>query len=108
MNLDGLERLRGGLAEAAFSAVEGVCGRIRDESAALCPVESGALRGSIRAETVMNGALVCGTVTAGEDYAAAVELGTYRQAAKPFLAPAFALHADGVISALSAGVSALV
>lgn len=54
--------------------------RIADRARQLVPVKSGKLKQSIRATN--------DGVEVGEDYAAAVELGTATRAARPFLRPA--------------------
>lgn len=101
MELSGLMALRDGLEDAATSAVADVCEQVRAESAGLCPVKSGRLRDSIALDVQANGGSVKGKVSASADYAAKVELGSYAQAPKPFLAPAFSLHAPSLAQTLA-------
>lgn len=54
------------------------------------PVDTGALRDSI--ETTVEGDTL--TVGSDKEYAAAVETGTYRMAARPYLKPAMAEYGD--------------
>lgn len=98
--LSDLERLRDGLPGACERAVRNTCEAIRAEGAALCPVQSGALRQSIACETGMEGATASGRVTVGAAYAKAVELGTLGRPAKPFLHPAFAACAGELAARL--------
>ena len=93
MGIDGLNRLRDGLMGACARAVKGVCEDIRAEGAALCPVDTGELKRSIACETLAEDGVARGAVKTGARYAAKVELGSVRQPAKPFLHPAFSLHA---------------
>ena len=67
-------------AEAALESAE----EARDMAASLAPVDTGRLRGSIAVSAMENGA----AVSADCDYAACVELGTRRAAARPYLYPA--------------------
>ena len=53
---------------------------IADRARSLCPVKTGALRRSIKAGPA--------SVEVNEDYAMAVELGTAKRAARPFVRPA--------------------
>lgn len=59
----------------------------------MCPVDTGALRDSITAgEVADDGDTLSLDVTAGDDtvdYAAYVELGTYKMGAQPYLGPAY-------------------
>ncbi len=103
-----LQALRAGLPAAIEGAVSEVCSRIRDDGAELCPVQSGALKASIRAETFADGGGASGIVSAGAPYAAAVELGTWAQPPKPYLEPAFALHSGELAAELASAVRALI
>lgn len=66
-------------------AVEASCERIESFAKANCPVDSGNLRASIRAEANKTH----GEVTVGAPYASYVEFGTMNQKPQPFLHPAF-------------------
>ena len=75
------------MAAGAASAVERLCMETAENAKALCPVESGELKGSI-APQVMG---LSGSVAAGAGHAAYVELGTWKKEARPFFLPAFAM-----------------
>lgn len=88
--MTGADRLRAKLLavvpaceDAAAEAVKQSAQAARDVAASLAPVDTGRLRGSIEASAEGLSA----EVTAGCDYAAAVELGG-RAPARPFLLPA--------------------
>ena len=67
--------------EAQAGDIKGrLAGSIADRARSLCPVKTGALRRSIKADK--------DTVEVSEDYAALVELGTAKRAARPFVRPA--------------------
>ena len=70
----------------AARAVERAAREVRDDARSFAPVETGRLRGSIRAEAEGETA----RVTTACPYAAAVEFGTSDAAAQPFLQPAAA------------------
>jgi HK97 gp10 family phage protein len=84
----GFDRIRAGLDSAIAVGVERAADRIVDTAQGLVPVDTGALRDSIRAEPV---APTHWQVIAGGgdvDYAIFVEYGTSKMAAQPFLTPA--------------------
>jgi len=54
-----------------------------------CPVKTGALRESIRADTAQTDAEITAAIRTDLDYAAAVEMGTIARPPRPYLAPAF-------------------
>ncbi len=102
-----LGELPGRIGDAAEAALEldGVVATAR----ALCPVETGALSGSIRVE--MTGALEASLVAGGVgytnpktgravDYALAVHDGTSRVPARPFLAQALLIESDALARAM--------
>ncbi len=66
---------------------------IARDAAGRAPVDTGNLRGSIRAERSDGGA----RVSASCEYAAAVELGSARSPAQPFLRPAAQDAASGIL-----------
>ncbi len=74
------ERLYRGAEETVAEAAQAVCA----EAAARAPVETGRLRSSIHASAEG----VTAAVRCGCPYGAAVELGTSRQSARPFMQPA--------------------
>ena len=57
---------------------------VADTARALCPVDTGYLRSTIKAEVRGNTAVI----SASAPYAAYVELGTLKQSPQPFLLPA--------------------
>lgn len=73
-------RIREAAAERLNAAAESVCAEAR----ALCPVETGTLRGSLRVRKEGERLYV----STDCEYAAAVELGTSRRRAQPFLSEA--------------------
>lgn len=90
INTAGLDRIRVGLPEAIERGVERSANFIADVARQLAPVDTGALRGSIRVEDgahALARRVVAGG-TDGVDYAAYVEYGTSRSAAQPFMTPA--------------------
>lgn len=58
---------------------------IERDAQAFAPVDTGELRGSIRAGSPMGGMV---RITASADHSVYVELGTRHQAAQPYLSPA--------------------
>lgn len=79
-----LRRLRGELPGAAEAAAMDAAERARTLAVAAAPVDTGRLRGSIVVKQIGNGA----AVAAECPYAAAVELGSARACAQPFMMPA--------------------
>jgi HK97 gp10 family phage protein len=91
---------RENIAAGLIEATENVSDSIVKDAKDFCPVDTGSLRESIRRETVhrKGGIFDCRVVAGGRitntkterkvDYAAYVELGTSRNKAQPFLAPA--------------------
>ena len=69
---------------AAEEAVRRAAESARDAAAGMAPVDTGRLRASIEASA----AGLSGEVSAGCEYAAAVELGSRKRPARPFLLPA--------------------
>ncbi len=73
-------QIKEGAAEALNAAAESVCAEAR----ALCPVETGRLKGSLRVRAEGERFYV----STDCEYAAAVEFGTSRRHAQPFLSEA--------------------
>ena len=88
--MHGSEELAQRLAAAVQTVVPEALEEIRAEAAALCPVSSGRLRGSLRVRMGESPSGAAGQVAADVPYAAAVELGNLHQPAQPYLLPAFA------------------
>jgi HK97 gp10 family phage protein len=77
------------IAAEVASAIEEAAALVEARAKELCPVETGRLRDSIRgAVTEMAADVLRAEVGTDVPYAAAVELGTRRAAAQPFLFPA--------------------
>ena len=72
------------LDDAAGVFLDDILNRIADDARLIVPIDTGALRASIR--TTRDG--LTGTVGSDLDYASYVEEGTSRMAAQPFLSPA--------------------
>jgi HK97 gp10 family phage protein len=84
-----IPQARAAIQRAAAEGVATAGGYIVDLAKQLCPVDTGALRASIRLEP--DSPELTMTVKAGGgavDYAAFIEYGTSRSAAQPFLTPA--------------------
>ena len=97
----GLKNIGGAIEEALakglFAGAEIVAQLAGDN----CPSQTGALRSSITTEK--DGMTV--TVTADENYAAAVEFGTSETATRPFLVPSLFRSADEILSALATSIT---
>ena len=91
-----VQKITDRLPQAIMAGAEAVA----DSARGMCPVDTGTLKGSIDVSGNGNSA----EVFAGADYAAYVELGTYKMAAQPFLVPALAAAEGAVISAISGGL----
>ena len=71
---------------------------IEADAKALCPVDTGALWGSIK--TQVEG--MSAKVTASKDYAGYVEFGTYKMAPRAFMRPAADINEPKFIAAMEA------
>ncbi len=91
------------LRAAALSAAQGTAHEAAKTAQALVPVRTGALKASIAAEPLPNGALI----RANQPYAAAVELGSLRAVPQPYLLPA-AREADYPARAAQAAKEVLI
>lgn len=76
--------------EAVAQALEAIGITAEAHAKEICPVDTGRLRASI-SHAVDGDTVVIGT---NVEYAPAVELGTSRQKAKPYLRPAATQHSD--------------
>lgn len=76
-------------AAARAKALELIGGKAESYAKKLCPVDTGRLRNSITHQQYDEHTEVVGT---NVEYAPYVELGTHRQAAKPYLRPAAENH----------------
>jgi HK97 gp10 family phage protein len=92
-----LENLCAGIGELSNKALVELAEQIIEDAKALCPVDTGSLRRSIRYERDPDGGVVIAAGGGGVvnprtrrevDYAAYVEFGTSRLPAQPFLQPA--------------------
>lgn len=64
--------------------------KMADTMRRTCPVDTGALRDSIKEEDNCSGDRIKYDISIGVDYADYVEFGTSKQTAQPFIRPAFA------------------
>lgn len=78
------------ISEGIQKAITVACIKVQTQAKALAPVDTGFLRGSIDYEVKGER----GFVGTNADYAPAVEFGTKRQAAQPFLRPAAKIAAN--------------
>lgn len=77
------------MAEATAPMMQTLVDEIAQDAQDLAPVRTGALRDSIHGDVVEDSPVeVRGRVSADVDYAAYVELGTYKMVAQPYLQPA--------------------
>ena len=83
---------------------EGLAGVVR-EAKAICPMDTGVLRGSISARHDRQGDAVVGEVKASAPYAARVEMGGAGRIARPFLYPAFKANQAKLLRAIERAVS---
>jgi HK97 gp10 family phage protein len=79
----------------AIKAVADVSADIERNAQARAPVQTGYLRSSIKAQAHGKSA----EIEAGAEYAAYVEYGTYKMAARPFLSPAVEAAKDEFFNA---------
>jgi HK97 gp10 family phage protein len=89
VNTAGMDRIRAGLPEAIETGIERGANLIADVARQLSPVDTGALRDSIRVEGG-DDALSRKVIAGGDgvDYAAFVEYGTSVSPAQPYMTPA--------------------
>ena len=84
-----IPQTRAAIIDAASRGVARAGGYIVDLAQQLCPVDTGALRGSIRLEPSEPAPVMAVKAGGGTvDYAGFIEYGTSRSAAQPFLTPA--------------------
>ena len=88
------------LLQAAESALRRALERTADDARSRCPVDTGELRRSIGVHIARSDKGVTGAVYASAPYAKAVELGTLKSRAQPFLYPAYRENAAQIKSAL--------
>ena len=69
---------------------------IESTAKSICPVDTGALSGSIKADVKEFNA----TIAPHKDYDAYVELGTYKMAAQPYMRPSADMHAPKFVAAI--------
>jgi HK97 gp10 family phage protein len=105
-----LENLASRIGELSGEALVELAEQIVDDAKALCPVDTGSLRRSIRYERDPEGGVIIAAGGGGVinprtrrevDYAAYVEFGTGRSPAQPFLQPALEknlLNLEAVLS----------
>ncbi len=88
----GLERLAERIENNAGGIVSAIGERVMQSAKEACPVDTGALRDSIKMSVQGNRAVV----SANTDYAGYVEFGTSKMPARPYLVPALIMNADAV------------
>ncbi len=96
---DFMQSIDGRLAEAVRAGAE----TVRSGAAEMCPVDTGALRDSITAESDGNSAVV----SANTDYAAFVEFGTSKMAPQPYLVPALIENSQAVLSSIAGALTTM-
>ena len=105
-----LENLASRIDEISDEALAELAERIVDDAKALCPVDTGSLKRSIRYERDPDGGVVIAAGGGGVvnprtrrevDYAAYVEFGTSRTPAQPFLQPALEKNLPSLEALLS-------
>ncbi len=72
-----------------------------EAAAALCPVDTGELRNSLSWTVERQPSGARGWLTAGAAHAAAVELGTGRMQARPYLYPAYLSEREALVESLA-------
>lgn len=87
--MSAFKRYRAHLQQRMFSAVNAACTQTAACARENAPVRTGRLRGSIACSVQATSQGAAGEVTVSAPHASAVELGTSRHAAQPFLRPAF-------------------
>jgi len=89
-----LEDIASAIRQELTAAMEQEAEALLAEAKRRCPVDTGTLRNSIRAEVRAQGADVEAAVGSGLFYAPAVELGTLSRPPAPYLAPALRAGKD--------------
>lgn len=74
--LNKLNKLGGNVEETLYNSISKQTKFIQGEAKELCPVDTGNLRNSIKANTIKNKNEIVGTVSTNSDHAAFVEFGT--------------------------------
>lgn len=74
--LNKLNKLGGNVEETLYNSIAKQTKFIQGEAKELCPVDTGDLRNSIKANTIKNKNEIVGTVSTNSDHAAFVEFGT--------------------------------
>ena len=88
------------LLHAAEAALRRALEQTAKDAKKRCPVDSGELRDNIRVRIERSNKGVSGAVIATAPHAKAVELGTIRSRAQPFLYPAYRENASQIKNAL--------
>lgn len=99
LDISGLDKITAEMRPRAAKIVNTYGLMIASEAARNAPVDTGALRNSILSESKMDGDTFI--VQDGVEYGAFVELGTSRQAAQPFIAPAVEAWRERYFAAFS-------
>lgn len=85
---EGLKTIAEAIRHNLAAALAAEADALQTEAKRRCPVDTGALRGSIHAEVRTNDEIYEATVGSALAYAASVELGTLKRPPRPYLAPA--------------------
>ncbi len=91
-----LEELADAITNGTAAAITAEAELLQAEAKRRCPMKTGALRESLRAQVLVRGAQTEATVGSVLPYAAAVELGTPGTPPQPYLAPALRARASAV------------
>jgi len=111
-----LLRVEGGMDANVRAALDKVADQVKEDAKALCPVDTGSLKASIRKEAVARpadniwevGVRAGGYVTNPKshkivNYAIHVEFGTSRARAQPFMRPAILANKANIAEAIKKG-----
>ena len=109
-----LARFPKDIEKASADGISNIIVQIRDDAKALCPVDTGSLKSSIRKQTyakpaghilrygISAGGYVTNPKTGRKvDYASYVEYGTSKMFHKPFMRPAIERHKDKLTKEIS-------
>ena len=89
------------LAEAAAQGMRDEMERMAQEARAACPVDTGALKDSIHVTYLQGASGAEAELRADAPHAAAVELGTMKRRAQPFLYPAYKANQSRLTDAIA-------
>ncbi len=104
---DMLSKYANGITEKLSRGIEAGCEIVKNEAKDLCPVSTektrpGGPHGELRQSITSHSEGLEGSVGTNKDYAAYVELGTYKMASQPYLVPALKSKQSEVIAVIAA------